>query len=119
MNNLYDEYHDQGLEIIALPSNDFLTEKDTNQEIIDFNAEKYKSKFVMLSKDHVNGKDTCELFSWLRQNSDLHSKRSGKSGRILWNFEKFLIDKNGRVHKRFSIIADPGTFNDEIMELLE
>ena len=116
---MYEKYAHRGLEIIGMPSNDFRREP-MNDEQIDFLIKRdYGLKFKMLSKDHVNGENTSELYRWLRQNSDLYQKKSGKCKKIFWNYEKFLIDRHGKIFKRYDRDTMPEEIQPDIMKLLE
>jgi glutathione peroxidase len=85
------------LVVIAFPANNFgQQEPGSNEEIADFCRNKYGITFPMMAKVSVKGDDIDPLFAWLiaQQNPD-------KLGDIRWNFEKFLIDENGNLIRRF------------------
>ena len=87
--------------ILGFPSNDFGSqEPGTNREIAKFCKLKYNVDFPMMAKVKVKGKGKHKLFSYLLKNSS-------EKGEIQWNFEKFLIDKNGKVMKRFPSKISP------------
>jgi glutathione peroxidase-family protein len=65
----------------------------------------------MFSKIEVNGPGACELFEWLRS-------QHGDGADITWNFEKFLIDRNGNVVERFSPVTSPEEIKSKVDELL-
>lgn len=101
-----------------MPSNDFNQESSDDEQIEHTIKQNYGSNFSLLSKDHVNGENTSELYQWLRQNCDLYDKSSGKCGQILWNYEKFLIDGEGKVVQRYGINTMPEEILPDIIELL-
>ncbi|MGF7437163.1 glutathione peroxidase [Lentilactobacillus senioris] len=100
---LYQQYHDQGLAILGLPSNQFHQELKTDKETAEYCAVHYGVTFPMTHKIRVNGADADPLFTYLKEQTN--------SGRISWNFTKFLIDRNGQVVKRYS----PRTKPEEIL----
>lgn len=89
--------------IIGFPANNFgKQEPGTNQEIGEFCKRNYGVSFLMAAKVSVKGDDQAELFQWLtaQENPDF-------TGNIRWNFEKILIDENGKVARRFRSGANP------------
>ena len=107
---LYQDYHDQGLEIIDFPCNQFAFQAPGDAQAIDsFCTLKYNTKFRRFEKIKVNGKDAAPLYQYLKQQ---------KPGRIEWNFAKFLIDRNGEVVERFASTAKPETLTESIEKLL-
>lgn len=101
---IYTKYHDQGLVVLGFPANNFGSqEPGTNQEIKQFCQAKYKVSFPMFSKISVKGSDIHPLYKFLT------SKDSDPSfsGDISWNFNKFLIDRNGNIVARFESSDKP------------
>ncbi|MDF1644177.1 MAG: glutathione peroxidase [Pseudomonadales bacterium] len=99
---LYQEYKDQGLEIIALPCNQFLQqEPGTHEEIKEFCSLNYPISFPMSGKVDVNGENRIPLYEWLAGDASAHS------GDITWNFEKFLVGRDGQLLKRFHPKIEP------------
>jgi glutathione peroxidase len=97
LEKLNDTYGKKGLVIIGFPANDFMgQEPGSNSEIKDFCQKNYGVSFLMSEKITVKGPKTPELFKWLMEqpNPDF-------TGKINWNFEKFLIDENGKLIHRF------------------
>ena len=93
---LYTRYHDK-LVIIGFPANNFgKQEPGTNKEIAEFCTNSFHVNFPMASKVSVKGDDIDPLFQWLitQPNPDF-------TGGIKWNFEKFLIDENGKLIRRY------------------
>jgi len=102
LQRIYDMYKMQGFEVLGFPCNDFGgQEPGTNEEIKSFCSLNFKVTFPMFDKVHIKGDDKSPLFDLLTNNSV-----TGKSP-IKWNFEKFLIDKEGNIVKRFRSITKP------------
>ena len=112
LQKVYDNYKDQGFEILGFPCNDFGSqEPGTNEEIKSFCSLNYGVTFPMFDKVHVKGKDQEPLFNLLTDNPV-----TGKSS-IKWNFEKFIIDKEGNVVDRFRSATKPDS--KKIISLIE
>ena len=100
---IYEEYRDQGLVIVGFPANNFRgQEPGSNEEIKEFCQLKYGVEFPMASKVSVKGDDQDPLFGYLTSlpNADF-------DGDIKWNFEKFLIDREGNLIRRFRSAVKP------------
>ena len=111
LETLYMKYHDKGFEILAFPANNFGgQEPGTDAEIKEFCSTTYNVTFPLFSKISVKGDDIDPLYGWL-------TKSTGHDGEIRWNFEKFLVDRNGMVVSRFATRIDP--MDDEIREAVE
>ena len=117
LQKLYGEYHDQGLEVLGFPANNFMgQEPGTEDEIKDFCSTNYDVKFPLFSKISVKGDDRHELYKYLtetkpetdvndgglEENLKGYGHNRSTPGEILWNFEKFLIGKNGEIAARFA-----------------
>lgn len=103
LQNIYDKYKDDGFVILGFPANNFNgQEPGSDQQIKQFCTLEYGVEFPMFSKVSVKGDDQSELFSYLTSlpNDDFE-------GEIKWNFEKFLIDKNGSLKRRFRSSLEP------------
>jgi glutathione peroxidase len=112
LQKIYEQYKDQGFEVLGFPCNDFGgQEPGTNEEIKSFCSLNYEVTFPMFDKVHVKGNDKAHLFNLLTNNSV-----TGKSA-IKWNFEKFIIDKDGNVVDRFRTATKPD--NRKITLLIE
>ena len=99
----YTKFKDQGFVVLGFPSNDFgRQEPGSNKEIKDFCELNYKVSFPMFSKVVVSGNQKAALFKYLTEDSGPEFKRS-----IDWNFEKFLVSRNGRLIGRFKSQVDP------------
>lgn len=95
---VHEKYSDKGLAVLGFPSNDFgAQEPGTNEEIAQFCQENYGVKFDMFSKIAVKGEEQDPLYKHLTS----EETNPGKAGPISWNFEKFLIGRDGKVVERF------------------
>ncbi len=101
---LYDTYGKDGLVILGFPANNFMNqEPGSNEEISNFCRLNYGVSFPMFAKISVRGKDIHPLFRYLTDKAT-NSKHAGK---ISWNFNKFLIGKNGEILDRFASTTNP------------
>lgn len=92
---LFSRYQDRGLMLLGVPSDQFGQEPGTEREVRNFCTSRYGVQFPLLRKQAVNGPERSALYRAL-----VDSKPGG--GRdITWNFEKFLVDRNGEVIARF------------------
>lgn len=92
---LYEKYKDKGLVILGFPCNQFGgQEPGTNEEIQEFCSLKFNVQFPVMGKINVNGKDAHPLYVYLKEETG--------GGAITWNFNKFLLDKNGKIVKRYA-----------------
>jgi glutathione peroxidase len=114
LEKLYEKYKDQGLVILGFPCNQFGGQEPGSEEDIKKGClVNYGVTFPMFSKVDVNGDDAHPLFKYLK------SEKKGLLGsKIKWNFTKFLIDKNGKVVKRYSSTTTPNKIEGKIKELL-
>ena len=104
LQGLYQEFKDDGLLVLGFPANNFLgQEPGTNNEIKQFCSTKYNVSFPMFSKISVKGVDISPLYKFLTD-KETNQRFSGK---IKWNFTKFLVDCNGNVVARFSPMTRP------------
>lgn len=102
LQEIYSEYKDKGLEILAFPCNDFGgQEPGTNEEIKEFCSVNYGVNFTLFDKIKVLGDEKEPLYERLTNNPNT------ENGDIKWNFEKFLIAKDGRIVKRFRSKVKP------------
>ncbi len=101
---LYLEYKDKGLEIVGVPCNQFgKQEPGSAEEIQTFCRINYGVTFPLLEKQDVNGKGRSELYQ------SLVSSDIGGGKDIRWNFEKFLVNKDGAVVERFGSGTKPNS----------
>ena len=119
---IYDQYKDKGFEILGFPANDFMgQEPGTDEEIVEFCTSTYDVQFPLASKISVVGDDQHPLYKQLTSTithaeGDPEAFRSRLQGfkiatttdpDILWNFEKFLVAKDGTVVRRFAPSMTP------------
>lgn len=115
---IYDDFNSRGLKLLAFPCNQFgAQEPGTHEEILEFVESKFsaKDKFTWFEKAHVNGKDTREVYSFLK------SKLPAEDGTtdIRWNFAKFLVDHEGTPFKRYGPKTNPEDIVSDMEELLK
>ena len=120
LQDLYDEFQKDGLEILDFPCNQFGNQAPGNdEEIHTFCTGRYGITFPQFAKVDVNGENAIPLFKWLTENTVFDGfgkspmalvlsgvvkrtdKEYKKNGKIKWNFTKFLIDRNGEIVARF------------------
>ena len=102
LEKIYEKYKSQGFEILAFPCNDFgEQEPGTNEEIKSFCSSTYGVTFKLFDKIKVLGEDKSPLYERLTNNSVT------ETGDVKWNFEKFIISKNGRIVARFRSKIEP------------
>ncbi len=104
LQNLHKKYAAKGLVIVGVPSNDFLKqEPGTNEEIAAFCKKNYGVEFVMLAKVKVKGNGQAPLYKYLTS-KETNPKFGGP---IEWNFDKFLVSRDGSIVARFAPKTDP------------
>lgn len=116
LEELYKNYHKQGLEILAFPCNQFGgQEPGTPEQIQNFCKVNFDVTFPLFAKIDVNGKDTHPLYAYLKK------KAPGILGTesIKWNFTKFLIDRQGHVITRYGSSTKPEELIKDIEKLLQ
>jgi len=112
LEKIYKDYKDKGFEILAFPCNQFgEQEPGTNEEIKNFCSSKFDVSFKLFDKVDVNGKNQSPLYSILT-NNEITVKSE-----IKWNFEKFLIDKEGNVVARYPSKVEPTS--EELISAIE
>jgi glutathione peroxidase len=112
---LYQKYRDQGLVVLAFPSNDFgQQEPDGNDAIQQFAAVKYKTDFPLFAKIAVTGEHIAPLYQFLTEKpaaaDDAAKDKPAEpttGGPVRWSFTKFLIGRDGKVAKRFEPDTEP------------
>lgn len=111
LQKLYETYHAKGLEIIAVPANDFgAQEPDICPIIKDFASDTYHVTFTMTEKYHVTGDNIHPFYQWAND-------KAGFLGSPKWNFHKYLIGKNGEFIDWFSSVTAPD--NAKIITAIE
>lgn len=112
---LHHKYHQDGFDIIAIPLNQFDNQEPLNSlEVERFAKAKFKVPFKIFEKSDVNGDNQLPLYAYLKK-----EKRGflGFEG-IKWNFEKFLVDRKGRVLARYQSGVTPAQLEPFIKALL-
>lgn len=114
LQDLYERYKEQGVEILDFPCNQFMGQAPGSaEEINSFCSLHYQTSFPRFAKIKVNGKEADPLYNWLKE------QKSGPLGkRIEWNFAKFLINRNGQVIERFSSKTKPKAIEESLQTLL-
>ncbi|MHA0856300.1 glutathione peroxidase [Paenibacillus sp. CMAA1364] len=111
LEKLYTKYHEQGLEILGFPCNQFgAQEPGTSEEAEQFCQINYGVTFPILAKVDVNGDNTHPLFQYLKE----QQPGEAEDGHIQWNFTKFLVDRHGNVVERFEPKTTPETMIQSI-----
>ena len=114
LQKLHVAYADKGLSVLGFPCNQFLSqEPGTEEDIKNFCMSSFGVEFDMFSKIDVNGDNTHPLYSYLKENSEGFITNS-----IKWNFTKFLVDKDGKVVKRYAPSVKPSEIEEDIQKLL-
>ena len=133
---LYQKYKDQGLMIIGFPCDQFAhQEPGSDEQIAEFCRINHGVTFPLMKKIEVNGPNEDPVFTYLKSAAPSEeykglkakatqkllkglSKSVEKDSDILWNFTKFLVNRDGTVVKRFAPVAEPASFEREIEEML-
>lgn len=136
LENLYKKYHEQGLEILDFPCNQFGNQAPGNDnEIHQFCTLKYNTSFDQFAKIDVNGENELPLFTFIKQESpeelvegmknkmtmkaiEKISSTAKNDKDIKWNFTKFLVNREGNVVYRFSPTYKPEDIEEKIKELI-
>ncbi len=101
LQELYETYKGQGLHVLGFPCNDFgAQEPGTIEEIQQFCSVNYGVTFELFEKVNILGADKHPLYQWLTAHAE-------PQGDVQWNFEKFLIGKNGEAAGRYSSRVTP------------
>ncbi len=115
LEDLQKEYADQGFEVIAFPCNQFgVQEPGDAEEIANFCKLTYDTSFPLMAKVDVNGPDASPLYDWMKGEA---KGLMGSEG-VKWNFTKFLIDRDGKVVRRFAPQDAPKSLKRHIEKLL-
>ncbi len=133
---LYQKYKDRGLAIIGFPCDQFAhQEPGSDEEIAEFCRINHGVTFQLMKKVDVNGPEETPVYTYLKEAAPTEeykglkakathtllkgiSKSAQKDSDILWNFTKFLINRDGSVVKRFAPTAEPASFEKDIEEML-
>ncbi len=115
LQKLYEQYHDQGLEVLGFPCNQFANQEPGSEEDIgSFCDMNYGVSFPIFGKIDVNGDEAHPLFRHLK--SEAPGVLGSKA--IKWNFTKFLVDRDGRVVERYGSKDKPEDIAPDIEKLL-
>lgn len=138
LQDLYEECHDMGLEILDFPCNQFHEQAPgTDEEIHSFCTGRYGITFPQFAKIDVLGKNAHPLFAYLAQNTKFEGFGKGvmsmilksvikkmdrdykTNGNVKWNFTKFLVDREGNIVARFEPTTDMKTVSAKVKEVLQ
>ena len=100
LQQIYDRYNSSGLEIIAVPSNDFLQEYSSEEKVKNFCETNFGITFPITTVTKITGRNAHPFYLWLKENHNFKPR---------WNFNKILIDKNGRVIETFGSVIGPNS----------
>jgi len=101
LQKLYETYKDKGFKILAFPSNDFgKQEPGTDAEIKTFCSTKFHTTFDLFSKIDVKGKEQHPLYKYITKDSPF-------PGDVKWNFQKYLVDRSGKIVAKYMSAVDP------------
>jgi glutathione peroxidase len=132
LQKLYSNYRAEGFEILGFPANNFMgQEPGTEEEIREFCSENYDVKFPLFSKISVIGEDQHQLYHYLtetkpdtdvndgglEENLKGYGHNRSTPAEVLWNFEKFLVGKNGEIAARFA--PDVTAEDERLVERVE
>ena len=137
LEDMYEKYHERGLEIVDVPCNQFADQTPgTDEEVHEFCTLKYNTQFDQFKKSDVNGEHALPLFTFLKNEKGfagfgnsvkalamramckLKDKNYKSNPDIKWNFTKFVIDRNGNVVRRFEPTEDMHLVETCIQSLL-
>lgn len=115
MEQLWQQYKDQGFSVLAFPCNQFGNQEPWDEaRIKEFAKSKYGVTFPMFSKINVNGPDTHPLYRYLKEFGNGEYQKD-----IRWNFTKFLIDRNGHVVNKYDGEVKPHEIRSDIEKYLQ
>lgn len=114
LEQLYKDYKSEGFVVLGFPSNQFRNQEPDDSETVEQTCKlNFGVTFPIFEKVDVKGASAHPLFKWLKRN------KPGMLGReIKWNFTKFLIDRDGKVVKRFSPMRKPDSMRVAIAKTL-
>ncbi len=115
LQELYEEYKDNGFEVLDFPCNQFANQApEGDEEINQFCSLNFNTTFPRFAKLDVNGENEAKLYTYLKS-----QKKSLLGKDIKWNFTKFLVDAEGNVVSRFSPNTKPQKLKKDIEKLLK
>lgn len=114
LQELHEQYHEQGLVVIGFPCNQFGSQEPLDgDELGEFCQKNYGVDFLMMEKIDVNGDNTHPIFNFLK------TEQGGILGdTIKWNFTKFLVNRHGKVINRYAPITKPKDLQKDIVDAL-
>ena len=137
LEEMYEKYHDQGLEILDIPCNQFAGQTPgTDEEIHEFCTLRYNTQFPQMKKSEVNGENELPLYTWLKSQKGFEGFGKGpmalamsamlkkldkvynNNPSIKCNFTKFLVDREGNVIARFEPTANMTKVEEAVAALL-
>ena len=137
LEEMYEKYHDKGLEIVDVPCNQFAGQAPgSDEEIHEFCTLKYNTQFPQMKKADVNGENAIELFKYLKSQKGFEGFGKGPKAvamsamckardkdyknnpDIKWNFTKFVVDREGNVVARFEPTHDMKELEKLVAELI-
>ena len=137
LEEMYEKYHDQGLEILDIPCNQFAGQTPgTDEEIHEFCTLRFNTQFAQMKKSDVNGENELPLYTWLKSQKGFEGFGKGpmalamsamlkkldkdykNNPNIKWNFTKFLVDREGNVVARFEPTANMAKVEEAVAALL-
>lgn len=101
LQKMHEKYKDQGFQVLAFPSNDFKQDSGSTADSVKFAQDNYKITFPMFEKNSVTGDQKQPLYQYLTANSPNLIKT------VQWNFEKFLVNRQGQVIEHYRSITKP------------
>ncbi|WP_028274320.1 glutathione peroxidase [Atopococcus tabaci] len=114
LQQLYEQYKNQGVVVLGFPCDQFNNQEFENiEDTLQFCQTNYQVTFPMFAKIDVNGPGAHPLYAFLKQ-----QKKGLLSENIKWNFTKFLVDKKGQVIKRYAPTTSPADLSKDIESLL-
>jgi len=115
LEELHKKYYDKGLRILGFTCNQFLRQDPgSNEEILEFCSLNYGVTFEMFKKISVKGKDIAPLYAYLVTNTP-----EGTNKKVKWNFEKFLVNKEGVIKHRYLSNIKPKSLVEMIEQELQ
>ncbi|TFE01679.1 glutathione peroxidase [Jeotgalibacillus salarius] len=110
LQELYKEYHEDGLVVLGFPCDQFANQEFENiEETTEFCEVNYGVTFPLMAKVKVNGEEAENLFNFLKDE---------KGGEIKWNFTKFLINREGHVVDRYEPAVEPDEMKGDIEKVI-
>ena len=111
LQELYETYKDKGFTVIGFPANDFMNQEPGSRlEIQEFCTKNYGVTFKMMDKVSTKGKKQSPIYQWLTQKS----KNGVKDSKVTWNFQKYLIDEEGKLVD--FVVPKKSPMSDEIVD---